>query len=360
VVRGEDIPDYDAIVIGAGLTGIYQTFLLDQEGMKVLGIEAGKDVGGTWFWNRYPGCRLDTESYAYGYLASSGIIPDWNWSENFAGQPELLRYANAAADAMDVRRLYKFQTRVTAAHYQQRENVWKVTRDDNEVVTCRYLISATGPLSASRMPDIKGIGSFKGESFHSSRWSTRQDGSQDSIDFTGSGVGREADPDRSSFWRKARADGNQLLRNLQQGLRSSRRYREEPIQEVTPTGIRTSERDYDLDVVIYATGFDAVTGSLDRIDIRGKDNTKLKDVWADGPTTYLGLQARGFPNFFTLVGPHNGSAFCNIGVCGALQVEWVTRMLAYLRQKACRIRNPRKKPRTSGQTRFTRTLRARY
>jgi cyclohexanone monooxygenase len=458
------MPDYDAIVIGAGLTGIYQTFLLNREGVKVLGIEGGKDVGGTWYWNRYPGCRLDTESFAYGYFASSGIIPDWNWNETFAGQAELLRYANAAADAMDVRRLYRFQTRVTAAHYQERENVWKVTLDGEEELTCRFLISATGPLNASRMPDIQGIESFAGESFHSSRWPLNEDGTAASIDFTGKRVGiigtgatgvqiipiaaatakefyvfqrspnwctplgnqqisaekmeqirqgyptlleyikttetafpyhrdkRKArdvsDEERNAFFeelynqpgygiwlsgfRDALLDSasNRFLCDfIASKIRSRVKdpvvaakliptdhpfgakrvpmetdyyetynkasvhlvdIRENPIEEVTLNGIRTSDGTYDLDVIIYATGFDAVTGSLDRIDIRGKGGRKLKDEWVDGPSTYLGLQARGYPNFFTLIGPHNGSAFCNIGVCGGLQAEWVTRMLAYL------------------------------
>jgi len=474
MISGEAKPDFDAIVIGAGVTGIYQTYMLNNEGMKVLGIEAGKDVGGTWYWNRYPGCRLDTESYAYGYFASSGIIPDWTWSEQFAGQPELLRYANAAADAMDVRKLYRFQTRVTAAHYLEKENIWKVSLDNGDNVSCRYLISATGPLNASRMPDIAGIDSFKGESFHSSRWPTNADGSPASIDFAGKRVGiigtgatgvqiipiaAETAQDlyvfqRSPNWctplgntpisneqmalirkqyptlleyikttdtafpyhrdkrkavqvpkeeRDALFEGlydqpgygiwlsgfNDLLTNtesnkfladfvaskIRQRVKDpavaekliphdhpfgARRVpmetnyyetynkdsvhlvdiREAPIVEVTPTGIRTTEQSYDLDVIIYATGFDAVTGSLDRIDIRGKGDLRLKDVWADGPTTYLGLQARGFPNFFTLVGPHNGSAFCNIGVCGALQVEWVTRMLAYLKAKGLSYAEP--------------------
>ena len=464
MTTGEAKPDYDAIVIGAGVTGIYQTYLLDKEGLNVLGIEGGEGVGGTWYWNRYPGCRLDTESYAYGYFASSGIIPDWNWSETFAGQAELLRYANAAADAMDVRRLYRFRTRVTAAHYQDEENLWKVTLDGQEQLTCRFLVSATGPLNASRMPDIKGIGSFKGESFHSSRWPLNNDGTAASIDFTGKRVGiigtgatgvqiiPIAAETAEQFYVFQRSPnwctplGNQPL-SVEQMALIRKRYptlleyikttetafpyhrdkrkavdvpkeerdsffndlynqpgygiwlsgfrdtllnresndflcqfiadkirervkdpavaekliptdhpfgakrvpmeteyyetfnkssvhlvdiHEAPIEEVAPEGIRTAGGFYELDVIIYATGFDAVTGSLDRIDIRGKGGRRLKDEWVDGPSTYLGLQARGFPNFFTLVGPHNGSAFCNIGVCGGLQAEWVTRMLAYL------------------------------
>ncbi|RYD29531.1 MAG: NAD(P)/FAD-dependent oxidoreductase, partial [Sphingomonadales bacterium] len=362
--------------------------------------------------------------------------PDWNWSETFAGQAELLRYANAAADAMDVRRLYRFQTRVTAAHYQEDENLWKVTLDGQEQLTCRFLISATGPLNASRMPDIKGIDSFKGEAFHSSRWPLNEDGTAASIDFSGKRVGiigtgatgvqiipiaaETAEEffvfQRSPNW--CTPLGNQPLSAEQMALirkryptlleyikttetafpyhrdkrkavdvpkeerdaffddlynqpgygiwlsgfrdtllnRESNQFlcdfiadkirervkdpavaekliprdhpfgakrvpmetdyyetynkpsvhlvdiREAPIVEITPDGIRTSDGSYELDVIIYATGFDAVTGSLDRIDIRGKGGRKLKDEWVDGPSTYLGLQARGYPNFFTLVG----------------------------------------------------------
>ncbi|MFA7588021.1 MAG: NAD(P)/FAD-dependent oxidoreductase, partial [Novosphingobium sp.] len=179
---------YDAIVIGAGITGMYQTYLLDKQGFDVLGIEAGDNVGGTWYWNRYPGCRLDTESYAYGYFSLTGIIPDWEWSEHFASQPEMLRYANRAADEMNVRKHYKFKTRVISAHYRESENIWSVGLDNGETVACRYLISATGPLSDSRMPDIKGVDLFKGQSFHSSRWPTNEDGSADCVDFTGKRV----------------------------------------------------------------------------------------------------------------------------------------------------------------------------
>ncbi len=467
-------PGYDAVVIGAGITGIYQTYLFDQTGMKVLGIEAGEDVGGTWYWNRYPGCRLDTESYAYGYFALKGIIPDWNWSENFASQPEMLRYANRAADAMDVRKHYRFNTKVVAARYAEGGNIWEVTLDNGEVVTCRFLISATGPLSASRLPDYKGIDSFRGESFHSSRWPTDAEGNPKGIDFTGKRVGvigtgatgvqiipiaaetaqelyvfqrtpnwctplgnsplgkKEMDllrkryptileyvkstdtsfpyhrdprkgtdvteAEREAFfeelydqpgygiWLSGFRDlllskkSNKFLadfvaRKIRQRVKDpavaakliptdhpfgAKRVpmetnyyetynrdnvhlvdiREAPIQEFRPEGIQTADHFYDLDVIIFATGFDAVTGSLDRIDIRGKDGVALKDAWAEGPTTYLGLQARGFPNFFTLVGPHNGSTFCNVGVCGGLQAEWVLRMISYMKDRGLTYSEP--------------------
>lgn len=406
-------PDFDCIVIGGGVTGIYQTYLLDQTGMKVLGVEAAPEVGGTWYWNRYPGCRLDTESYAYGYFALIGIIPDWRWSETFAGADEMRRYVNTAADAMDVRRLFRFNTRVTSAHFQDHTNLWTVTLNGSDEVTCRYLISATGPLSATLYPNIKGIDSYQGESFHSSRWPTDKEGKPVRTDFSGKRVGvigtgatgvqiipiagETADElfvfQRSPNWctplgnspltaeemdtikarfpsildyvkttetafpyhrdkRKAsqvsteeRAAFFEYLYNKPgYGIwlssfrdlllsRESNDYladfvaakirkrvndpqvaeklipkdhpfgskrvpmetnyyetynqsnvhlvdvREAPIVEITAEGIKTVAESYDLDVIIYATGFDGVTGSLDRIDIRGRDGRALKEAW---------------------------------------------------------------------------------
>lgn len=474
MISNKKSPQCDAVVIGAGVTGIYQTYLLNEAGMKVIGIEAGENVGGTWYWNRYPGCRLDTESYAYGYFALKGIISDWDWSENFASQPEMLRYTNYAADKMDVRKHYRFKTCVTAARYVDNDNVWEVTLDNGNIVTCRFLISATGPLSATRMPDIKGIDSFNGDAFHSSRWPTDTSGNPAGVNFTGKRVGvigtgatgvqiipiaaetakelyvfqrtpnwctplgntplskedmdllrrryptileyvkstdtsfpyhrdprkgtdvpeveREAffealyDQPGYGIWLSGFRDlllskeSNDFLadfvaRKIRQRVRDqslaeklipsdhpfgTKRVpmetnyyeaynkdnvhlvdiREAPIQEITPEGIKTGDNFYNLDVIIFATGFDAVTGSLDRIDIRGKDDLRLKDAWADGPMTYLGLQARGFPNFFTLVGPHNGSTFCNVGVCGGLQAEWVLRMISYMEARGLTYSEP--------------------
>ena len=466
--------DVEVVVIGAGLTGIYQVHLLDKTGISVRGIEAGENVGGTWYWNRYPGCRLDTESYAYGYFALKGILPDWEWSEYFAGQPELLRYANAAADAMDVRKHFTFNTRVNSANYREDGNFWEVGLDNGEITTCRFLVSAAGPLSATRMPDYPGIESFEGQAYHSSRWPVGPDGGPADIDFTGKRVGvigtgatgvqivpnvaktakelyvfqrtpnwctplgneplppEEMDAIRKRFGsileyikttptafpyhrdpRKgtevAAAERNALFERLYDargygiwlsGFRDilldkrSNDYlaefvgdkirqrvndpavaeklipkdhpfgakrvpmetnyyeaynqpnvhlvdiREAPIQRFTPTGIVTADETVELDVIIFATGFDAVTGAIDRIDITGKNGERLRDTWADGPITYLGLQTRDFPNFFTLVGPHNGSAFCNIGVCGSLQVEWMTRMIEYMRDNGLSYAEP--------------------
>lgn len=460
----ETRPDYDAIVIGAGITGMYQIHKLVEQGFRVKGFEAGSDVGGTWYWNRYPGCRLDTESYAYGYFTLNGILPDWKWSERFASQPELLRYAQAAADAMQVRPHIQFKTKVECAHYDEASDIWRLQLHDGSEVTCRFLISAVGPLSATRLPNIPGIETFEGRSFHSSRWP--RDEAQASS-FSGKRVGvigtgatgvqiipivanqaeqlyvfqrtpnwciplsnhalneelmKELRGDPQSFldflkttdtafpYRRsskkaieATADERQelfeslypmpgyglwlaayrdlLTNKVSNGYMSefvankirervkdpivaeklvpkdhafgTRRVpmetgyyevynqsnvelvdiRENPIERITPKGIQIGDRHIDLDIIIYATGFNGVTGALERIDIRGRGGRTLKGAWADGPSTYLGLQANGFPNFFTLVGAHNGASFCNIGVCGALQVEWVTEMLQHMRDR---------------------------
>jgi cation diffusion facilitator CzcD-associated flavoprotein CzcO len=467
-------PDYDAIVIGAGVTGIYQTYLLAREGMRVLGVDAAENVGGTWYTNRYPGCRLDTESYAYGYFALKGIIPDWSWSENFAGQPEMLRYVNAAADKMDIRRYYKFSTKVVSAIFNDEDGLWDVTLDDGTTPSCRFLISATGPLSASNMPAYEGLDGFEGEAFHSSHWPRDADGNPSNMDFTGKRVGvigtgatgvqiipivaetakdifvfqrtpnwctplgntplsaSEMDSIRNRFptileyvkttptafpyhrdnrkasevpepernvlfeelynrpgygiWLSTFRDlllskaSNKILADFVASKIRQRvtdpevaemlipvdhpfgakrvpmesNYYEtynrpnahlvdikaKPIDGFVSGGVSVGGEVIDLDIIIFATGFDGVTGSLDRIDIRGLHGTRLIDAWADGPSTYLGLQARGFPNFYTLVGPHNGSAFCNVGVCGALQAEWVTRMLSYMTMKGLTCSQP--------------------
>lgn len=466
---------FDAVVIGAGITGIYQAYLLRGMGLSVRGYDAASDVGGTWFWNRYPGCRLDTESYAYGYFSLNGIMPEWRFSERFAGQPELLRYVRVAADKMDIRRNYRFETKVVRAHYDETHNVWRLELDDGSRSTCRFLISAVGPLSAARMPAIEGISTFGGESFHTSQWPREDAGDgPKKIDFRGKRVGvigtgatgvqiisevaqqvrelfvfqrtpnwctplgnhpltpelleqlrgdvdhflgflkttptafpydrhpkkaTQATPEERAqlfeslykmpgygIWLSGYRDlltnrtSNHYLadfiankirervkdpttaeklipRNHGFGVRrvpmetnyyevyNQQNVRlltadESPIERVTPTGIQTPGAHVDLDVIIYATGFDAVTGALERIDIRGKGGLPLKEAWADGPATYLGLQAAGFPNLFTLVGPHNGAAFCNIGVCGGLQVEWVTQMIGYMRERKLTYSEP--------------------
>lgn len=461
-------PHFDSIVIGAGVTGIYMVHKLQNMGFKVKGIEKGSDVGGTWYWNRYPGCRLDTESFTYAYLFLKGLVPDWTFNERFAGQEELLRYVRAAADKMDVRKNYQFDTAVTGANYDESRNVWCVDLDDGSSATCTYLITAVGLLSATRLPEFAGMDCFEGVSFHTSRWPVDPNGGVEGVRYNFEGkrigvigtgaTGVQLVPEiaktakdlfvfqRSPNWctplrnspisdqemrgiRETRKELLELVKSTPFGFIYSpadrdgvqdtveereafleklyttpgygiwlANYRdvifnretndlvsefvakkirervkdpklaeklipkhpfgskripmetnyyeaynldnvhlvdvkEDPIDCITSKGLKTTTAHYDLDMIIYATGFVGVTGALERINLQGKGGVKLADAWDIGPATYLGLQVNGFPNLFTLAGPHNGATFCNVGVCGNLQVEWVAEMLEYLRAK---------------------------
>ncbi len=466
-MAGTQTFDYDVIIVGAGISGMYQLYRLRQLGLSVRVFEAGSGVGGTWYWNRYPGCRFDSESYSYGYSFSEELLQEWDWSEHFAAQPETLRYLNHVADKFDLRRDIRFDSRVATARYDETANCWHVELESGEQASARFLISATGPLSAPQMPNIDGIDSFRGESFHTALWPRDPEGygGRKDIMFDGKRVGvigtgatavqliqevaktagelfgfqrtpnwcaprhnapisadeqrtikassadifrrcnetfggflhgmvhesaLDASPEeREAFFEKLYAEpgfgiwlgnyadtmtdprANKLLSDFIAGKIRQRvkdpavaeklipnnhgfgtrrvpmetnyyevynqdnvtlvDIREAPIERVTETGIKTTDNDYTLDMIVYATGFDAVMGALNRIDIRGVGGQKLKEKWANGPSTYLGMQTLGFPNFFTLVGPHNGATFCNIPRCIAQNVEWVTAALGYLR-----------------------------
>ena len=460
--------DYDAIIIGAGIAGMYQLYRLREMGLCIRVYEAGTGIGGTWYWNRYPGCRFDSESYSYGYSFSDELLQEWDWSEHFAAQPETLRYLNHVADKFGLRRDIQFESRVSKAHYDDTNECWNVELESGEKASARFLISATGPLSAPQMPVIDGIDDFVGETYHTALWPRDPDGfgGRKDITFDGKRVGvigtgatavqliqevartagelfvyqrtpnwcaplhnkpispeeqrrikesyadifrrcnetfggflhgmvRESALDvspeeREAFFEKLYAEpgfgiwlgnyfdtmtdqrANDLLsefiaNKIRQRVKDpvvaeklipknhgfgTRRvpmetnyyevYNQDnvtlvdiaasPIERITPTGIRTGEAAYELDMIIYATGFDAVMGALNRIDIRGEGGQVLKDKWADGPSTYLGMQTAGFPNFFTLVGPHNGATFCNIPRCIEQNVEWVTDAIRYMRE----------------------------
>lgn len=468
---------YDAIIIGAGVTGLYQLYRLRELGLCVRVIEAADGVGGTWYWNRYPGARFDSESYSYGYSFSKELLQEWDWTEHFSPQPETLRYLNFVADKFDLRKDIQFNSRVRAATFDETANCWVIETAAGERASARFLITALGPLSAPMMPNIAGIDSFEGPSFHTFNWPADLDGfgGQD-VGYAGKRVGvigtgatgvqviqelaktaghltvfqrrpnwctplgnrlvdaetqakikanypeifkkcRESfagmvhdfDPrsaldvsaeDREALfeklyagpgftlWLGAFADvltnqkANDLLsdfvsRKIRQRVKDPRvadmlvpkdhgfgtrrvpletEYYEvynqpnvtlvdikaTPIERITPKGVQTSDREYELDMIIYATGFDAVTGALTRIDIQGEGGRKLKDKWADGPRTYLGLQSAGFPNLFTLVGPQGNSALCNIPRCAELNVEWVTDMIRYMRTNKLVRAEPRK------------------
>ncbi len=450
--------DYDAIIIGAGISGMYQLYRLRELGLSVRVFEAGTGVGGTWYWNRYPGARFDSESYSYQYSFSKELLDEWNWSEHFAAQPETLRYLNHVADKFDLRRDIQFRSRVTAARWDDPSRSWGVTLQDGSRHRARFLVTAIGPLSAPIMPRVPGVDTFKGRCFHTATWPhepVRFEGKRVAVIGTGAtGVQTIAevaktaghltvfqrtpnwckplhngpidaetqarikanydemfkrcketyacflhtvDPrsifevtpeEREAFLEKlystpgfAMWQGNFrdmltdreanaivsdfVARKIRQRVKDQRiaeklipkdhgfgtrrvpmetKYyevynqpnvrlvdiKETPIERITPTGLKTSDADYEFDIIIYATGFDAITGSFDRIDIRGVDGARLKDKWANGPQTFMGVQVEGFPNMLMLVGPH--TALGNIPRSIEYNVEWVTGLIGYMRE----------------------------
>jgi cation diffusion facilitator CzcD-associated flavoprotein CzcO len=452
---------WDVAVIGAGLSGMYQLLKLRQLGFKVRAYDAGGDVGGTWYWNRYPGCRFDSESWSYVFSFSPEVLKEWSWAEHFSGQPENLRYCRFLADKFDLRRDITFNARVRSASWDDAANEWELVFEDGSRSRARFLVTAIGPLSAPTMPTIPGVGDFKGEAYHTGLWPHHEvtfEGKRVAVIGTGaSGVQlitevaktvghmtvfqrtpnwctplrnsrispeemeriraryddifrrcretwgcfvhtadhrnavdlspeeREAVFEKLynepgfSFWqgnfRDAlidKAANDEMTRFVIRKIRArlkdqkvadkliptshgygTRRVplesgyyevynqpnvklvdlRETPIERITETGIKTSDAEHAFDMIIYATGFDAITGAFDRIDIRGKGGQRLKDKWADGPHTYLGLNIAGFPNFLTLVGPHNAATFCNIPRCIEQNVEFVGEMLVHMREK---------------------------
>jgi cation diffusion facilitator CzcD-associated flavoprotein CzcO len=456
--RGEtSIPDFDAIIIGAGMSGLYQLYRLREQGFRVRVFEAGTDVGGTWYWNRYPGARFDSESYSYGYSFSRELLQEWEWSEHFAGQPETLRYLNYVADKFDLRRDIQFRSRVTAAAYDEESQSWSITLEDGNRFDTRFLITAIGPLSTPTLPRIEGRDSFKGQSFHTARWP------KEPVDFTGKcvavigtgatgvqtiqtiagdvghltvfqrtpnwcaplhngkidaetqkrikagypemfarcqetfacflhtpdprGAFEVSDAEREAFYeklygergfgiwqgnfrdilidRKANATISDFVaRKIRQRVKNqavaeklipknhgfgTRRLpletfyyevynqdnvelvdiTETPIERITPEGIKTSAREFEFDIIIYATGFDAITGSFDKIDFRGANEARLKDKWRSGPQTYLGIMVHEFPNMMMLMGPH--TALGNIPRSIEYSVDWVTGLVRFAR-----------------------------
>jgi cation diffusion facilitator CzcD-associated flavoprotein CzcO len=452
----EPIQQFDAIVIGAGVAGLYQLYRLRQLGLSVRCLEDGSGVGGTWYWNRYPGCRFDSESETYGYTFSKELQQEWDWKEHYSGQPENERYLNFVADKFDLRKDIQFNSHVTSAVYDQAANQWEVQLESGQRMRAQFLVAAVGILSARYIPPFEGIDSFKGLSYHTSRWP------KEKVDFTGKrvaviGTGATAvqlipiiakevahltvfqrtpnycaplrnglvsddtqrrfkdtyseihqrcletpagfpyDFDRRSamevpeedrlklyeeLWalpgfkkwlgnfrdimtdRAANEDFAEFVRNkIRARVKDpvvaeklvpkdhpfgSKRIpleteyyeaynrdnvllvdvRETPIERITPKGLKTSDREFEFDAIIYATGFDAVTGALTRIDIRGEGGQTLKDKFASGPRTYLGLQSAGFPNLFIAM----NSAFCNYTICAETVVDWIADCIRHIRE----------------------------
>jgi cation diffusion facilitator CzcD-associated flavoprotein CzcO len=453
--EADAILDFDAVVIGAGVSGLYQLYKLRELGLKVWVFETGTGVGGTWYWNRYPGARFDSESWTYGYSFSQELLDEWNWEEHFAGQPETERYLNYVADKFDLRRDIQFKSRIATARYREETCSWDVVLEDGRTYTTRFLITALGVLSAATMPRIAGVETFRGQSCHTHYWPKEPvsfEGKRVAVIGTGATgvqtitevaktvgdltvfqrtpqwcaplhnakIGEEemrriranyaeifarcqetygcfihaTDPrathevtpeEREAFWEKLYGEpgfgiwmgnfrdilvdraANKLIsdflaRKIRHRVKDpavaeklipknhgfgTRRVSlesgyyevynqpnvklvdisETPIARITPTGIKTSDREYEFDLIIYATGFDAITGAFDRIDIRGVGGASLKEKWEDGPQTFLGILVDGFPNMLMVMGPHAGLG--NFPRAVEYTADWVTGLIRF-------------------------------
>ena len=458
--------DLDVIVIGAGVAGLYQLHRLRALGLQVRVYEAGTDVGGTWYWNRYPGARFDSESWSYGYSFSEELLQEWEWPEHFSAQPDTLRYLQFVADKFDLRRDITFDSRMVAAHFDDATDRWTITFEDGRQDSARLLITALGPLSAYTLPNIPGRDSFQGRAFHTAR------GPREGVSLAGQRVGiigtgataiqciqtiarevgsltvfqrtpnwaaplhnrritaeeqarikasygeifercrqtstcfiHQTDPrkalevsaeEREAFWEKLYAEpgfgiwvgnfadvltdkrANELAsafmaKKIRERVKDPRvadrltpkdhgfgtrrlplesgyfevynqpnvrlvDINETPIERITPHGIRTrigkGTEDFAFDVLIYATGFDGVTGPYDRIDIRGPGGRRLKDEWQGMPRTFLGMLADGFPNMLMVLGPHTARG--NIPRNIEEIVDWLTGLVAYMQANGLR------------------------
>jgi len=449
----------DAVIVGAGVAGLYQLYALRKLGLRVRVIEAADGVGGTWYWNRYPGARCDIHSMSYSYSFSAELEQDWEWTEKYPTQPELLRYLEHVADRFDLRPDITLRTTVTAARFDEPTSRWTLMTESGESVRAQFLILATGCLSASKLPEIPGLDRYRGRTHHTARWGKEE------ISFTGLRVGvigtgssgiqsipviagqaaeltvfqrtpnfsfpagnrpleySEVAELKASYreWREKqrtsgfgipsepatrsalevspaerdvayqagwdRADLTSLIgafndvlidpaanESAAEFVRSKIRavvtdpavaerlsprtfpigtkrpcldtgyfatfnqphvrlvdLRATPLVEFTEAGLATTERAYELDAVVFATGFDAMTGAIAAIDVRGKGGIELASKWAAGPRNYLGLAVSGFPNLFTITGPLSPSVLSNMMVSIEQHVEWIADCIAALR-----------------------------
>jgi cation diffusion facilitator CzcD-associated flavoprotein CzcO len=449
----------DAVIVGAGFSGLYMLHRLREvNGLQARVVEAGDGVGGTWYWNRYPGARCDSESYYYSYSFSEELEQEWEWSSKYPEQPEILAYLNHVADRFDLRRDIDLSTRVVSGTYDDTTKRWELVTDAGDTYDARFFISAVGCLSSANVPDIPGLDSFEGRWYHTGAWP------HGGVDFRGTRVGlvgtgstgiqatpviakdaghltvfqrtpnysvparnepltpdrwmeikaeyrtirakaRDSfagfpfDPSFSSalaatpeerlatyerlwqvggfsflygsyfdifFNREANETAAEFIRSkIREVVRDpgvaeklcptdhpygSKRppidtdyfetfnrpnvslvdVKDTPIVEISTRGIVTTDCEYDLDIIVFATGFDAMTGSLLRMDIRGREGLPLREKWAAGPRSYLGLQVAGFPNMFTITGPGSPSVLSNMPVSIEQHVEWISDCLAYL------------------------------
>jgi cyclohexanone monooxygenase len=455
----------DVVVVGAGFAGLYLLYKLRGLGLAVKVFEQGGDVGGTWYWNRYPGARCDVESMQYSFSFDDKLQQEWDWSERYAPQPEILRYAGHVADRYDLRKDIQFNTTVKSAVFDERANRWTVTTSDGQATTAQHVVLATGCLSNARTPEFRGMKDFKGKVYHTGNWP------HETVYFTGLRVGvigtgssaiqsipliaeqasqltvfqrtanfsvpaRNApltDDERKSFRdnypeirRQAREDFKngivqpipyrgalddpenerrekyharwtsggltfmgvynnlvldqrandtaadfireriseivsdpetaRLLQPTDHPVGSKRicvdtdyyatfnrsnvtlvDIKAHPIEQILPNAVRTGGKDYEVDALVLATGFDAMTGSVAKIDIRGRSGQTLNDKWAEGPRTYLGLMSAGFPNLFIVTGPGSPSVLSNMIVSIEQHVDWITDCLSYMRNRGAEV-----------------------
>jgi cyclohexanone monooxygenase len=458
---------FDAIIIGAGVGGLYAIYRLRKLGLKVRGFEAAGGVGGTWYWNRYPGCRCDVESMEYSYSFSDELQQEWHWPERYGTQPEILKYINHVADRFDLRRDIEFNTRVKKAAFDSKTSTWTVTTDRGQTATARFCIMATGNLSTPRKPDYPGLDSFKGKWYHTGLWP------HEGVDFTGLRVGvigtgssgvqsipiiakqakhlyvfqrtanfslparnapldpakerahkaeyperrraafdtpfgiagypapvksalDAAEDERLRAYEAKWAEGGSIsflysftdLLTDQESNETASKFvrrkiratvkdprtaellcpddhpigtkrlildtdyyetynrdnvtlvdiRSRPIKEITPTGLRTADSDYALDAIVFATGFDAMTGAMKEIDIHTDAGMSIREKWEDGPRTYLGIMIAGFPNLFMITGPQSPGVKSQMILACEQHVDWIADCLQYMRNRGlCRI-----------------------
>lgn len=450
----------DAVIVGAGFAGMYMMYRLRNLGLSMRCFDVAGDVGGTWYWNRYPGARCDVESLNYSYSFDEDLQQEWSWTERFAGQPEILAYASHVADRFDLRRDVSFSTRVTSATFDDASETWQVRTDRGHAVTARWLVMATGNLSMPRRPDFEGLDDFAGRWFHTGQWphepvsfggrrvgvigtgasgiqvipvvaqeaahlsvfqrtpsfsmparngpmdeahersikSRYRDYRRDALTTT-SGVVRDKivanspqdlpEAERRAamerYWQKGGTDmlkafadlgvnkaSNDIVADfIREKIRAkvddpetgallsaqtdpvgTRRVsldthyfetfnrdnvtlvdvKSDPIRRIVPEGIETESGTHELDDLIFATGYDAITGALLDLDIRGRGGRRLHDDWADGPRTYLGLMTESYPNMFIVTGPGSPSVLTNMIVSIEQHVEFIADLIDHAEQ----------------------------